>query len=205
MAVPKAPVLGGTAKEVSLDEAVFGAEVKPQLVHEAVRAELNAKRSGTAATKSRGLVSGGRSKPWRQKGTGRARQGTTRAPHWAGGGVVHGPRPRDYSVSVPKKVRKAALRSALSLRKREERVLVVDSLGLAEPKTKLLVAKLRELGAEDALILTRERDRVLELAGRNLPTVRVLPVVGLNVRDVLLRKALIVLRDALPALGERLS
>jgi len=106
---------------------------------------------------------------------------------------------------VPKKVRKAALRSALSLRKREERVLVVDSLGLAEPKTKLLVAKLRELGAEDALILTRERDRVLELAGRNLPTVRVLPVVGLNVRDVLLRKALIVLRDALPALGERLS
>jgi large subunit ribosomal protein L4 len=118
---------------------------------------------------------------------------------------VHGPRPRDYSVDVPKKVRKAALRSALSLRKREERVLVVDSLGLDAPKTKALVAKLRELGAEDALIVTRERDRALELAGRNIPTVRVLPVIGLNVRDVLLRKHLVLLRDAVPAVVERLT
>ena len=190
---------------MDLDPKIFDAPIRSDLLFTVNVAQLAARRSGTAAVKNRALVSGGGQKPWRQKGTGRARQGTTRAPHWAGGGVVHGPRPRDYSVSVPKKVRKAALRSALSLRKREERVLVVDSLGLAEPKTKLLVAKLRELGAEDALILTRERDRVLELAGRNLPTVRVLPVVGLNVRDVLLRKALIVLRDALPALSERLS
>ena len=190
---------------MDLDPKIFDAPIRSDLLFTVNVAQLAARRSGTAAVKNRALVSGGGQKPWRQKGTGRARQGTTRAPHWAGGGVVHGPRPRDYSVSVPKKVRKAALRSALSLRKREERVLVVDSLGLAEPKTKLLVAKLREHGAEDALILTRERDRVLELAGRNLPTVRVLPVVGLNVRDVLLRKALIVLRDALPALGERLS
>jgi len=190
---------------MDLDPKIFDAPIRSDLLFAVNVAQLAARRSGTAAVKNRALVSGGGQKPWRQKGTGRARQGTTRAPHWAGGGVVHGPRPRDYAVSVPKKVRKAALRSALSLRKREDRVLVVDSLGIAEPRTKLLAAKLRELGAEDALILTRERDRVLELAGRNLPGVRVLPVVGLNVRDVLLRKTLVVLRDALPALGERLS
>ncbi|MFI5317053.1 MAG: 50S ribosomal protein L4 [Myxococcota bacterium] len=190
---------------MDLDPKIFDAPIRSDLLFTVNVAQLAARRSGTAAVKNRALVSGGGQKPWKQKGTGRARQGTTRAPHWAGGGVAHGPRPRDYTVSVPKKVRKAALRSALSLRKREERVLVVDSLGLSEPKTKQLVAKLRELGAEDALIVTRERDRVLELAGRNLPHVRVLPVVGLNVRDVLLRKTLVLLRDAVPAVVERLT
>jgi large subunit ribosomal protein L4 len=190
---------------MDLDPKIFDAPIRSDLLFTVNVAQLAARRSGTAAVKNRALVSGGGQKPWRQKGTGRARQGTTRAPHWAGGGVVHGPRPRDYSVDVPKKVRKAALRSALSLRKREERVLVVDSLGLDAPKTKALVAKLRELGAEDALIVTRERDRALELAGRNIPTVRVLPVIGLNVRDVLLRKHLVLLRDAVPAVVERLT
>ncbi len=188
-----------------LDPKIFDAPIRSDLLFTVNVAQQAAKRSGTAAVKNRALVSGGGQKPWRQKGTGRARQGTTRAPHWAGGGVVHGPRPRDYSVSVPKKIRKAALRSALSLRKREDRVLVVDSLGLKEPKTQALAKKLRELGVEDALIVTRERDRVLELSGRNLPTVRVLPVVGLNVRDVLLRKHLVLLRDAVPAVVERLT
>ena len=108
-------------------------------------------------------------------------------------------------MSVPKKVRKAALRSALSLRKREDRVMVVDSFALAEPKTKLMVAKLRELGVEDVLIVTRERDHNLELAGRNLPHVRVLPVIGVNVRDVLLRKHLVLVGDAVAALTERLQ
>jgi large subunit ribosomal protein L4 len=114
VAAPKAPVLGGAKKEVSLDEAVFGAEIRPHLVHEAVRAELNARRQGTRAAKSRGLVAGGRSKPWRQKGTGRARQGTIRAPQFAGGGVAFPPTPRDFSLKVNKKAARAALRAALS-------------------------------------------------------------------------------------------
>jgi large subunit ribosomal protein L4 len=190
---------------MDLDPKIFDAPIRSDLLFTVNVAQLAARRSGTAAVKNRALVSGGGQKPWKQKGTGRARQGTTRAPHWAGGGVAHGPRPRDYTVSVPKKIRKAALRSALSLRKREERVIVVESLGVSEPKTKLLVAKLRELGTEDVLIVTRERDRVLELAGRNLPNVRVLPVIGLNVRDVLLRKHLVLLRDAVSAVVERLT
>ena len=190
---------------MDLDPKVFGAPIRGDLLHTVNVAQLAGRRSGTAAVKNRANVSGGGIKPWRQKGTGRARQGTIRAPHWAGGGVVHGPRPRDYSVSVPKKVRKAALRSALSLRNSEDRVLVVKSLELAEPKTKLLAAKLKELGAEDVLIVTRERVRNLELAGRNLPHVRVLPVIGVNVRDVLLRKHLVLVGDAVQALTERLS
>jgi len=190
---------------MELDPKIFEAPIRGDLLHTVSVAQLAARRSGTAAVKSRAQVSGGGIKPWKQKGTGRARQGTIRAPQWAGGGVVHGPRPRDYEVSVPKKVRKAALRSALSLRKSEDRVLVVDDIVLGEPKTRLLVAKLRELGADDVLIVTRERDRNLELAGRNLPFVRVLAVMGLNVRDVLLRKHLVILRSALPAVVERLS
>src|SRR5256885_5710113 len=108
MAALKAPLLGGAKKEVSLDEAVFGAEIKPHLVHEAVRAELNARRAGTRSAKSRGLVSGGRSKPWRQKGTGRARQGTIRAPQFAGGGVAVPPLPRSFEVKVNRKARRSA-------------------------------------------------------------------------------------------------
>jgi len=115
MAAPKAPVLGGAKKEVSLDEAVFAAEIRPHLVHEAVRAELNARRQGTRAAKSRGLVAGGRSKPWRQKGTGRARAGSTRSPIFTGGGTVFGPHPRSYTFKVNRKELRAALRSALSL------------------------------------------------------------------------------------------
>jgi large subunit ribosomal protein L4 len=190
---------------MDLDPKIFDAPIRSDLLHTLSIAQLASRRSGTAAVKNRALVSGGGIKPWKQKGTGRARQGSIRSPQWSGGGVVHGPRPRGYEQSVPKKVRAAALRSALSLRKSEDRVHVVDSLGLSQPKTQQLAAKLRELGAEDALIVTRERDRVLELAGRNLPTVRVLPVMGLNVRDVLLRAHLIVLSDAMPAVVERLS
>src|SRR5256884_3304244 len=113
MAALKAPLLGGANKEVSLDEAVFGAEIKPHLVHEAVRSELNAQRAGTRAAKSRGLVSGGRAKPWRQKGTGRARAGTTRAPHSTGGGVPFAPTPRSFELKMNKKALRAALRGAL--------------------------------------------------------------------------------------------
>jgi len=188
-----------------LDARIFDAPVRPDLMHAAVVAQLAARRAGTHATKNRSLVSGGGRKPWRQKGTGRARQGTIRAAQWAGGGVVFGPQPRDYEQRLPRRVRQAALRSALSLRKREGCALVVDDFALPEPRTRHVVAKLRELGAPDALIVTRERDPALERAARNLPRVRVLPVVGLNVRDVLARERLIVLRDALAPLLERLA
>src|SRR5213082_2026893 len=136
MAAPKAPVLGGAKKEVSLDEAVFGAEVKPHLVHEAVRAEQNAKRQGTRAAKSRGLVSGGRAKPWRQKGTGRARQGTTRAPQFTGGGVAFPPTFRDFSVKVNRKAQKAALRSALSDHAQAATLALLEPGALDSPSTK---------------------------------------------------------------------
>jgi large subunit ribosomal protein L4 len=188
-----------------LDARIFDAPVRPDLMHAVVVAQQAARRAGTHATKNRALVSGGGRKPWRQKGTGRARQGTIRAPQWSGGGVVFGPQPRDYEQRLPRRVRQAALRSALSLRKREGRALVLDDFALAEPRTRHVAARLRELGAPDALIVTRERDALLERAARNLPRVRVLPVIGLNVRDVLARERLIVLRDALPTLVERLT
>jgi len=189
---------------MTLDPEIFQAPIRPDLLHTVVTAQLAARRRGTHATKSRALVSGGGIKPWKQKGTGRARQGSIRAPQWTKGGIVFGPQPRSYEQNVTKKVRRAALRSALSLRNSEGAVQVVDSLELPEIKTRLLVHKLAGLGAPDALIVTAERDPRLELAGRNLPTVRVLPVAGLNVFDVLARKNLVVLRDALPKLTERL-
>ena len=188
-----------------LDANIFEAPIRPDLLHTVVVAQAAAKRSGTAAVKNRALVSGGGRKPFRQKGTGRARQGTTRASQMTGGGVVHGPQPRSYQQSVPKKVRKAALRSALSLRNKEGKVKVIDSLELPELKTRHMVESLGKLGVEDVLIVTAERDRTLELAGRNLPKVRVLAVQGLNVRDVLARENLIITKDALPKIVERLQ
>lgn len=190
---------------MDLDSKVFDAPVRIDLLHAVVVGQLAARRSGTHATKSRAGVSGGGAKPYKQKGTGRARQGSIRSPQFAGGGVVFGPQPRSYAQHIPKKVRKAALRSALSLRKKEGAIHVVDSLELEQPRTKLLLQRLEGLGATDALIVTQGRDRTLELAGRNLPSVHVLPVEGLNVRDVLARKSLILTRDALAAVVERLQ
>ena len=188
-----------------LDSRVFEAPVRNDLMHTVVVAQLAARRSGTASTKNRARVSGGGRKPHRQKGTGRARAGTIRAPQMQGGGVAFGPKPRSYEQSVPKKVRRAALRSALSLRHSEGAVKVVDGFELPEIKTRLMAERLRELDAEDALIVTKERDVKIERSARNLPTVRVLPVEGVNVRDVLARKSLVITRDAVEALVERLQ
>jgi large subunit ribosomal protein L4 len=173
-------------------------------MHTVVVAQMAARRSGTAATKNRALVSGGGRKPYRQKGTGRARQGTIRAPQFAAGGVVFGPQPRSYGQRVPKKVRKAALRSALSLRHGEGCVRVVPELELEAPKTRLVKQRLDELELDDVLIVTRERDETLERAARNLPRVRVLAAAGLNVRDVLARASLLLVGDAVEAVVERL-
>ena len=190
---------------MELDSRIFDAPVRTDLLHAVVVGQLAARRRGTAASKNRALVSGGGAKPFRQKGTGRARQGSIRVSQMQGGGVVFGPQPRSYDQKIPKKVRKAALRSALSLRKSEERVVVVEGIELAEIKTRLLAEQLREMGSEDALIVTKDRDRRLELASRNLPKVKVLPVAGLNVRDVLARRHLVLTHDALDAIVERLQ
>src|SRR3954462_1284924 len=140
MAAPKAPLLGASAKkDVALEESVFAADVKPHVVHETVRAELNAGRQGTRAAKSRGLVAGGRSKPWRQKGTGRARAGTTRAPHWTGGGMAFPPNNRNFDSKVNRKARRAAMRSALSAHAQAGTLGILDPSGLTEPSTKAAV------------------------------------------------------------------
>jgi large subunit ribosomal protein L4 len=187
-----------------LPSAVFEVPIRPDLIHSVVVAQDAARRRGTVATKNRALVSGG-GKPWRQKGTGRARHGSNRTVQWAGGGVVFGPQPRSWAQRVPKKVRAAALRSALSLRRSEERVSVVKDFGLKEPKTRLVAERLKKLGTEDALIVVKDRDTALERAARNLPRVRVLAVVGVNVRDVVAREHLVITQEALEALVERLS
>ena len=153
MPAVSAPLLdasGNKSKDFELEEAVFGAEVKPHLVHEAVRAELNADRAGTRGAKSRGLVSGGRSKPWRQKGTGRARAGTIRAPQFTGGGVAFPPTMRSFEVKVNKKARHAALRSALSDHAAHGTIAVVGKDSFGEPSTKAAVALLERVGAEAA-------------------------------------------------------
>ncbi len=188
-----------------LEKTIFDAPIRPDLVQAVVVAQQAARRRGTHAVKSRALVSGGGRKPFKQKGTGRARQGTSRASQHAGGGVVFGPQPRSYAQSIPKKVSKAALRSALSLRKQEDAVKVVKSFVVEELKTRLVVAELEKLGCDDALIVTGERDRMLERAARNLPKVRVLAAAGLNVRDVLARRTLILTEDGLAAVTERLQ
>jgi large subunit ribosomal protein L4 len=189
----------------SLDPKIFDAPIRPDLIHTVVVSQMAAKRAGTHATKNRSRVSGGGRKPYKQKGTGRARQGTIRAPQFAGGGVAFGPQPRSYEQRVPKKVRAAALRSALSLRNSEDRVKQVEAFDLPEIKTKLVVQRLAELGADDALIVTTERDSRLELAARNLPRVRVLAVAGVNVRDVVARKNLVLVGNAGQAIAERLG
>jgi large subunit ribosomal protein L4 len=198
---------GGRAGSVELDPVVFEAQVKPHLFHAEVRRQLARRRAGTHSTKNRAFVSGGGIKPWRQKGTGRARQGSIRAPQWAGGGVVFGPVPRSHEHELPKKVRRAALRSALSLRLRENALTVVEALGLEAPRTKLLLEALRGLGLGDAsvLLVVGGPDPNLELAARNLPRVDVLRAEGLNVYDVLRHERLVVTPDALARIHQRLG
>src|SRR5213592_2388251 len=175
MAAPKAPLLGASAKkDVALQESVFAADVKPHVVHETVRAELNAGRQGTRAAKSRGLVAGGRAKPWRQKGTGRARAGTTRAPHWTGGGMAFPPNNRNFDSKVNKKVARAALRSALSAHAQAGTLCVVDPGGFSEPSTKAAAELLGKWSKEmPLLVVAQPEDESLIRSFRNLDRVAV--------------------------------
>lgn len=195
------------AGTVDLDPAVFEAKVRPHLFHAEVRRQLAARHRGTHSTKNRSAVSGGGSKPWRQKGTGRARQGTTRAPQWKGGGVVFGPVPRDYDHKVPKKARRAAMCGALSHHAAEGSVTVVEALPLDEFKTKRVTEMLAGIGlaGERVLIVVAEREPHLERSARNLPGVTVLPAAGLNVYDVLRHEKLVLTKDAVPLVNARLA
>jgi large subunit ribosomal protein L4 len=200
--MPDAPILGGT-ETVALDDAVFGVPFNGPLVHESVVAELAARRQGTAATKTRGMVSGGGAKPWRQKGTGRARQGSTRAPQWTGGGVVWGPSPRHYTVKVNRKARRAALRSALSVHAERATISVVDAASFGPPSTKEARLLLDgRLGGSVLVVLTEAEVNVAK-SFRNLAGVSVLPVGATGVADVIGAASLVVSRAALPLLTER--
>jgi large subunit ribosomal protein L4 len=195
------------AGTVDVSATVFEAQVKPDLFHAEVTRQLAARRRGTHSTKNRAAVSGGGSKPWRQKGTGRARQGTTRAVQWAGGGVAFGPVPRSYGSKLPKKVRRAALRGALSQRLGEGAITVVDSLDLGEFKTRRVAEILQGLGFDGrgVLIVIDGEDTHLERSARNLPRVTVLRVAGLNVFDVLRHPQLLLTRAAVAAIEARLG
>jgi large subunit ribosomal protein L4 len=196
---PKAPVLGGAKKEVSLDAAVFAADVKPHLVHETVRAELNAARAGTRGAKTRGLVAGGRSKPWRQKGTGRARAGTTRAPHWTGGGVAFAPGMRSFEVKVNRKARRAALRGALSAHAANSTLAVVDGGTFDAPSTKKAAELVSGWGKEHPLVVVATEDEeTLVKSFRNLDRVLVTSPSELEVAGVVWARSLLVSEAALP-------
>lgn len=191
--------------ELEASDQVFGVEVKPHLFWALVRNQLASRRAGTAKAKTRSEVRGGGRKPFRQKGTGRARQGTIRAPHMVGGGVAHGPQPRDYSYKVPKKVRRQALCSALSLRAQESKITVLNDLELAEAKTRGLKGILDTLKLPNALIIDTSDNKNLILSCRNLTKYQVLPPQGLNVYDILRFDHLVLTRDAVDAVLERLE
>ena len=194
------------AGTVDLDPSVFEVAVRPHLFHAEVRRQLSQRRAGTHSTKNRALVSGGGAKPYRQKGTGRARQGTTRAPQWAGGGAVFGPVPRKHAHALPKKMRRAALLSALSSRMAEGAITVIEPFSLEEYKTRAIVDLLGSLGIESAsaLIVIAEADEKVEGSARNLPRVAVIRAAGLNVYDILRHDKLVFTRDAVDAVHQRL-
>jgi len=207
MAAPKAPLLDGggkASKQVTLEAEIFGADVKAHLVHETVRAELNARRAGTRAAKSRGLVSGGRAKPWRQKGTGRARQGSRRAPQEAGGGTVFGPTPRGYTFKVNRKARRTALRSALSLHAHRGSLAVFDAAVFDGPSTRQAADLLADWGAETPVLLILAQDEAdAGLSFRNLARAMAMPVADVGVADIIGAASLLVSEAALPQLTAR--
>ncbi len=183
----------------ALPAAYYDGTVNEPVLHQAVRVFLNNQRQGTAATKTRSFVSGGNQKPWKQKGTGRARQGSTRAPHWRGGGTVFGPQPRDYYTEIPRKVKQLARRSALNARAREGALHVIERFAFRRPKTAQLAGLLGSLGldGEKVLVLTANGDQNVYLSGRNLPTVEVMPYAQASAYDVLWSDAVVVEEGAL--------
>ena len=193
---------GETVGTIELNDAVFGVKVNEHLVHEAVVAQLANKRQGTQSAKTRSEVSGGGKKPWRQKGTGHARQGSTRAPQWTGGGVVFAPVPRDYSFKMNKKEKRAALKSVLTSRVQENKLVVLDELKLDAVKTKDFVKVMSNLKVENALVVTAAQDNNVVLSARNVPGVETSVAANINVYDVLNHKTLVVTKDAVASIEE---
>lgn len=191
--------------DLDLPDEIFAQDKYAHLLHEVVRYQRAKARSGTASTRERSDVSGGGAKPYRQKGTGRARQGTRRAPQFRGGGVVFGPHPRDFGFKLNKKVRRNALKSALTQRAQGEKLVLVDQLALSEIKTKQFAQFLQRFDVESALVVLDKGDEVVELSARNIPRVTVLRSEGLNVHDVLRHEHLILTVPAVEAVKERLS
>ena len=180
--------------DLEVDERVFGVEIQPTLFYDAVRHDRATQRKGSAATKNRTLVRGGGAKPWRQKGTGRARAGTRRSPLWRGGGTIFGPMPRGYAFSLPKKVKEAAVRAALTLKRQEGKLIVLDSFPLEGFKTQKVLDVLKTFQVKNALIVTDEKNPLLERSARNIPGLQVLRHNGLNVYDILNHEHLILMR-----------
>lgn len=190
--------------EIDLNDALFSVEVNTGILHEVICMQRANQRSGNACTKTRGEVSGGGAKPWRQKGTGRARAGSRTSPVWRGGGTVFGPKPRDYSYSLPKKVRRLALKMALSARNQEGNLVVVDQFNLDQAKTREFVKVMDNFKFENCLVVTGEMDEKLGLSARNAVGYKVLPVAGLNVMDILKHSKLMLVQTSLAKLEERL-
>lgn len=193
--------------QADLDSSVFEVEVKANLLHDVVVAQLAARRSGTHSTKGRHEVRGGGAKPWKQKGLGKARAGSIRSPIFRGGGVTFGPKPRDYSYNLTKKVKRAALKSALTLKAQEKALIVVDALPFDEPKTKAGVATLEAFGitGKKTLVVTHGVNLAVEKSFRNIPSVNLLRSEGVNVYDLLNSEAVVMTKDALTAIQERLG
>ena len=191
--------------ELDLNEDIFEVEIKPYLLHEVVVWQRACRRGGNASTKTRGEVAGSGRKPWRQKGTGRSRVGSVRTPLWRGGGTVFGPRPRSYAYSLPKKVRRAALKMALSSKLADGQLVVLDDYPDTGPKTKDFVQMMEKFDLKKVLFITLAGHKNLELSSRNVPYVQVLPAAGLNVYDILRYDHLVLLSPAVAAIEERLA
>ena len=193
---------GKEVGSIELNDAVFGVEVNEHLVHMAVLQQLANNRQGTQKAKTRSEVRGGGRKPWRQKGTGHARQGSIRAPQWTGGGVVFAPVPRDYEVKMNKKERRAALKSALTSKVQDNKLVVVDSLALAEVKTKEMQKVLTNLKAEKALVITADNDQNVVLSARNIADVETATPATINTYDVMKHNTVVVTKDAVASIEE---
>lgn len=203
--MPKVAVLnynGEQVGEIELNDEIFGVNINVPVMHDAVLSYLASQRQGTHSTKRRGEVRGGGIKPWRQKGTGRARQGSIRAPQWIKGGVVFGPKPRDYSYEIPKKVKRLALKSALSSKVKDNEIIVLDEFKADEPKTKKVAELLKNLNVKNALIVIPEGEKNIELSARNIKGVKTLYANSLNTYDILKYDKFIITKDAVSIVEE---
>ena len=203
--MPKVALYNMEAKqvgEVELNDTVFGTEVNVEVMHQVVKMQLANKRQGTQSALTKSEVSGGGIKPWKQKGTGRARQGSIRAPQWRHGGIVFPPTPRDFSYTVPKKIKRIALKAALSSKVVDKDIIVLDEIKIEAPKTKIVADMIDKFGGEKTLIIVKESDEVIYKSVRNIAGVKVIPVNNLNVYDVLKYKKFIITQDAVKKVEE---